>query len=319
MKKIYLIVIGILLLSLITISAKILAIMIQGEKDLKKQEFFYQIEQTSPNDDIGLTTVELFSVDKSEIEFIIQKVFDYQWNYFYDREEKLLDRQYIKDLYLPEGYQPVKEQLKNRLAENYNDVGTQNQYGYRNYNSSDISRFFQETKFSKPRKYKNLDNRVGIMAGFYDGKTYKSDIQYFLFRKMDNQWKIEKEVMPDLGYLYGLPDKEIAIIKELKNPSNATKGYKDCISRWPSDLCKMFISEERAKLYAICAQIEIPKRELDTGVYPENKIARISWWDGKLQQNVTLYLPYEPEIEFNGCSETAKATLRDVQTNIINQ
>lgn len=198
MKKIYLVIIGVFLFSVIAISTKILAIILQEENNLKKQNFFYQIDQISLNSEIGLNITDLSIADKSEIEFIVYKIFDYQWNYFYSGEEKLLDRQYINDLYLSGSYQPVREKLQNRLAENYNDVGTQNQYGYRNYNSSDISRFLQEIKFSKPRKYEGLNDRLGIMAGFYDEKTHKSDIHYFLFRNLDNQWKIEKEAFPDL-------------------------------------------------------------------------------------------------------------------------
>lgn len=97
------------------------------------------------------------------------------------------------------------------------------------------------------------------------------------------------------------------------------KVYKDCTDLWPSDLCKMFISEERTKLYDICAKIEIPKTELDTSVYPNNKIAIIRWWDSNFQQNITLYLPYDPENKFSGCSESAKTILRDIQKNTISQ
>ncbi len=98
---------------------------------------------------------------------------------------------------------------------------------------------------------------------------------------------------------------------------NLIKAYKNCINRFSSDLCKMFISEERARLYDICAKAEIPKTELDTTVYPENKIAVIRWFDDKLQQSITLYFPYEPETEFAGCSMSAKSILKHIQESQI--
>lgn len=98
---------------------------------------------------------------------------------------------------------------------------------------------------------------------------------------------------------------------------NLTKTREVCMNRFSSELCKMFISEERAGLYDICAKAEIPKAEYDTTVYSENKIAVIRWWDDKLQQNITLYLPYEPDMNFAGCSESAKEILQDIQKNEI--
>ncbi len=98
---------------------------------------------------------------------------------------------------------------------------------------------------------------------------------------------------------------------------NFTKAYENCINQFSLDLCKMFISEERARLYSICAKAEISKTELDTTVYPENKIAVIRWFDDKIQQTITLYLPYEPETEFAGCSAPVKSTLKHIQESQI--
>jgi len=87
----------------------------------------------------------------------------------------------------------------------------------------------------------------------------------------------------------------------------SAKAYDACIRKWPAELCKMHSSTERAKLYEICSKAEIPTTELDTGVYPDNKIARVSW------EGTTLYLPYEPETEFAGCSESAKSILKHIR------
>ncbi|MBT9175432.1 MAG: hypothetical protein DDT22_01109 [candidate division WS2 bacterium] len=91
------------------------------------------------------------------------------------------------------------------------------------------------------------------------------------------------------------------------------KAYEDCTKKWPPDLCKMFIPEERIKLYDICAKTEMPKRVSDTTVYPDNKIAVIRWWDSQLQENIAIYLPYEPEAGFAGCSESTKSILEHIK------
>ena len=72
-------------------------------------------------------------------------------------------------------------------------------------------------------------------------------------------------------------------------------------------------SAERAVLYENCAKAEIPLIELDTTLDSEDKVAVIRWWDGQTQQNVELKLPYEQEIDFAGCSESAKRVLRHLQ------
>ncbi len=82
----------------------------------------------------------------------------------------------------------------------------------------------------------------------------------------------------------------------------------------PSDTSGPEIQKDRvAELYENCARVEIPETELDTTLDPENKIAVVRWWDGKLQQNISIELPYELDRGFNGCSESAKKALRHLQ------
>lgn len=83
-----------------------------------------------------------------------------------------------------------------------------------------------------------------------------------------------------------------------------------CLQTFPSELCSMFVTEERKKLYADCAVAEIPKTADDTSLYYDQKIAVVRWWDTKIQDNKTLYLPYEPERDFAGCSESARTILK---------
>ncbi len=119
--------------------------------------------------------------------------------------------------------------------------------------------------------------------------------------------------------IFGFLNKINNEVQNLSSKTIETNEYKNCISQFSTEFCKMFIPSERVKLYDICSKAKIPKTELDTGVYPKNKIARVSWWDSERQQNITMWLPYEPETEFVDCSESAKKILRDIQTNQIKQ
>jgi len=69
----------------------------------------------------------------------------------------------------------------------------------------------------------------------------------------------------------------------------------------------------RTELAENCA-MDIPREKIDdTFLDPENKIVTAWWWDGELQDNVSLKLPYTPETDFAGCSESAKELLRHIQ------
>jgi hypothetical protein len=62
-----------------------------------------------------------------------------------------------------------------------------------------------------------------------------------------------------------------------------------------------------------CKSAQIPVTELDTTLDPERKIVIVRWWDGELQKNIELTLPYYPETDFEGCSESAKRVLKHIQ------
>lgn len=61
-----------------------------------------------------------------------------------------------------------------------------------------------------------------------------------------------------------------------------------------------------------CASAQFPKG-VDTSLDIGRGIAIAYWWDGEQQQNRQLKLPYEPETDFEGCSERAKMLLRHLQ------
>ena len=90
------------------------------------------------------------------------------------------------------------------------------------------------------------------------------------------------------------------------------KGY-DCVN----NKCEVLYSNEgisRATLLENCANAEIPLTGERNTVYDsEKKTLEVSFWNGELQEDVLVMLPYEPETDFAGCSDSAKDILRHIQ------
>jgi hypothetical protein len=187
---------------------------IQGEYELKRQDFFHEFDQVAENPNfentIGLSITSLSFEKEKEIKSIIKKTFEGQWNYYYDKDENKLDES-ISGLYLSEEYLLFKEEIKEKLKNN------QDQYEYINFTKKDVPNFVKDIKFSKLRKYKDFNNRIGVIAGFSSGNSL--GMQYFLLKKENNQWKIEKERITYTSP-YELPNTEILIIEELIEQNN---------------------------------------------------------------------------------------------------
>ena len=71
---------------------------------------------------------------------------------------------------------------------------------------------------------------------------------------------------------------------------------------------RFFHSLSLPALRAICAFWVMPPYD-DSSLDVEKSTARVNWWAQASQENRYLLLPYEPDKEFEGCSESAKATL----------
>jgi hypothetical protein len=76
---------------------------------------------------------------------------------------------------------------------------------------------------------------------------------------------------------------------------------------------KLWFEENRTRLYENCAKFEVPQHSDDSGYDSIKKILTVYWWDGILQQNMSIELPYEPETGFAGCSNAAKEILKSLQ------
>jgi len=70
----------------------------------------------------------------------------------------------------------------------------------------------------------------------------------------------------------------------------------------------------RTELLEDCANAEIPLTGERNTVYDsKKKTLEVRFWNGELQEDVLVILPYEPETDFAGCSDSAKDILRHVQ------
>lgn len=152
------------------------------------------IENTDSSDAVGSRSIaNLSPADEEEIKSIIKKSLKEQWIHYNDENGDNLDK-LIKELYLPEEYQYSKKEMEY-------EKNNRKQYGAPVEFTPDVLfSYVRNIKFTKFIKYKGLDDRIGVIAGSFN-------LHYFIFKKTDNQWKIEKERI-DSTYHYGLPDIE---------------------------------------------------------------------------------------------------------------
>ncbi len=98
-----------------------------------------------------------------------------------------------------------------------------------------------------------------------------------------------------------------------RNTTDLMQTYKDCVRNFPSELCGMYSAEDRIKLYETCSRLTVPVTERDTTLYADNKLVVVRWLDNVSQEDMTVYLPYEPETGFAGCSKSVKELLQHIQ------
>lgn len=190
----------------------VITMMIQEDQRMRKQDCFYQfnqiLENPDPEDIIGVSLASLPVSEEKEIQEIIKKALEGQllYRYYYKNEGEM--DELIENLYLSEKYQQFKKGLK----EKYEYVSRENSL-------KEISYSLKKIRFSKLRKYEDFNDRIGIIAKPEFGSTY-----YFLFKKVNGQWKIEREILPDIRLCYF---NEVSIIQQLlEQENNETPDWK---------------------------------------------------------------------------------------------
>ena len=190
----------------------LMTMIISNDHYLKQSERrfydrFNQIpENPNPEDIIGLSLANLPANEEKEIQKIIKKAFEGQYLYRFCHKDEEEMNEMIKNLYISEEYQQFKKEFKE-------------EYAIRCVmNLEDTLSSLEKIRFSKIGKYEDLDNRIGIVAGPESGNVHS-----FLFKKTNNQWKIEKEKWPIIKYYFD----EHSAAKELIEQKNNEINYSD--------------------------------------------------------------------------------------------
>ena len=133
---------------------------------------------------LGVKTAKISRAEKKELESMINKSVKAQLEYYSTEKEESLEK--VKDLYLPDGFEEYKKDAKRKLAYFYDTRSEKQSYEK-----------MGQLKFSKPRTYRDLPGRIGVIsfAKFIDnhGNTYSTLNPIFIFKKINDEWKIEKQ------------------------------------------------------------------------------------------------------------------------------
>ncbi|MEA1936575.1 MAG: hypothetical protein U9N04_00495 [Patescibacteria group bacterium] len=214
------------------INLYLLVVFDRHELKIKKQimsEKYNQIPE-SPNskDLIGLSSIILPASEEKEIKEIIKKEYNSQWKHCFAGNNSEMS-----ELYLPDEYQLFKQKV---------EAETEFEFDRRCREEMDITQkemdyFTKNTVFSKFRKYRDLDDRVGVIVSF--GGIYYSPFikknqnkipfsfnvgiitaysrsNYFLLKKTNNYWKIERKLSQERKHFFN----ETSIIKQLLEQKN---------------------------------------------------------------------------------------------------
>lgn len=168
---------------------------------IEEQDIFWTSEEYRKR--LGVEIVALPPEEEQKFHLMIEKVINAGFRYYDTGEEK--EFEVVRDFFLPEEYERVKEKIESvkasdsKIFQNYYKIPTET----------------AKLEFSQPRKYRDLENRIGIISSIVDKpKDYyckygikgqicpKEPFYIFLFQKIDNEWKIER--MKDFSTLLKL-------------------------------------------------------------------------------------------------------------------
>lgn len=133
--------------------------------------------------DLGIETARLSKNDEDQLRSIINESNEVLLDYSLKMNDD--DFKKVEDLYVPETFKNYKEYVKSRpgFMKGSGDEGQ-------------IPDNVNKIAYSKPRTYKDLQDRMGVInnISFIDsnGEQYNDLTQIFIFKKINNEWKIEK-------------------------------------------------------------------------------------------------------------------------------
>lgn len=136
---------------------------------------------------LGIENIKLSPEEEKTLHSIIEKAIKAGFRYYDTGEDK--DIEPIKNIFLPEEYEIVKEDIKRTRV---------NREVWEDENCKILIEI-PETKFSQPRKYRDLENMIGIISDtdgplpeFLGGGCGGSLYFIFVFKQVNGNWKIVK-------------------------------------------------------------------------------------------------------------------------------
>jgi hypothetical protein len=157
--------------------------------------------------DLGIENPKISSEEEKSLYLITVEAVKAQLEYSAVKNDKFLEE--VINLYLPEEFERYKGAIKSTGG--YRPDGAT----YQTY--KDEYQFYNEIKtikFSKPRIYEGLPDRIGIInyVEFNDSKANRLT-QIFILKNVNSEWKIEKQTE-----LFGaLSSEEDNLIGEIKD------------------------------------------------------------------------------------------------------
>lgn len=162
-----------------------------------------ELQTTTEHEEaLGVKTARISRAEKKELESMINKSVKTQLEYYSTEKEESLEK--VKDLYLPSGYKEYKEYAERELAYFYDTRSEKQSYEK-----------MEQLKFSKPRTYRDLPGRIGVISfARFEGKYINNNLdQIFIFKKIDGEWKIEEQT----GVVVRNEWSEESLIQKIKN------------------------------------------------------------------------------------------------------
>lgn len=152
---------------------------------------------------LGIKTANMSGKEEKELNSMINESIKAQLEYYSTEKDESLEE--VKNLYLAEEFERYKEYVK--LYASFQQAKNGNQ----SYDK------IEKIKFSPPRTYKDLPDRIGIITfiKFNYNYNYSNDItQIFIFKNINGEWKIEKHIEVNIQ----LGATEASLIEEIIDP-----------------------------------------------------------------------------------------------------
>lgn len=144
----------------------------------KEDDFVFNMGTTQEHwKNLGIENAKISGVEEKDLYLITIEIIKTQLEYYSTKKEESLNK--VKNLYLPEEFEQYKKDA-----------------GISFYIDSNIQNYekIKTIKFSKPRTYKDLPDRIGIITYINFVDEYTNNLtQLFIFKNINGEWKIEKQ------------------------------------------------------------------------------------------------------------------------------